>query len=148
MPRCDLVITHGGHGTLARALASGCPVLVCPAGGDMAENAARVDWAGVGVRLAPRFCTPWGVRLAVRRALRVRRCASGRRSSPRWAFANPGPATAATQLERWAATMRVASRAPAGVGVAASSASARVRRRAGPRRVPVRPGVAPSPGSV
>ncbi len=52
MPRCDLVITHGGHGTLVRALASGCPVLVCPAGGDMAENAARVDWAGVGVRLA------------------------------------------------------------------------------------------------
>ena len=69
MPRCDLVITHGGHGTLARALVSGCPVVVAPAGGDMAENAARVDWAGVGVRLAPRFCTPWGVRLAVRRAL-------------------------------------------------------------------------------
>ena len=69
MPRCDLVITHGGHGTLARALVSGCPVVVVPAGGDMAENAARVDWAGVGVRLAPRFCTPWGVRLAVRRAL-------------------------------------------------------------------------------
>ena len=53
----------------AGAGVSGCPVLVCPAGGDMAENAARVDWAGVGVRLAPRFCTPWGVRLAVRRAL-------------------------------------------------------------------------------
>ena len=72
MPRCDLVITHGGHGTLARALVSGVPgAWSARAGGDMAENAARVDWAGVGVRLAPRFCTPWGVRLAVRRALRA-----------------------------------------------------------------------------
>src|SRR3954452_18114647 len=69
MPLCDLVITHGGHGTVARALASGCPVLISPAGGDMAETAARVDWAGVGVRLAPRFSTPWGVRVGVRRAL-------------------------------------------------------------------------------
>ena len=76
MPQCDLVVCHGGHGTVARALASGVPVLICPAAGDMAENAARVDWAGVGVRLAPRFCTAWGVRLAVRRALPVA-CVAG-----------------------------------------------------------------------
>ncbi len=96
MPRCDLVVTHGGHGTLARALVNGCPVVVCPAGGDMAENAARVDWAGVGVRLAPRFCTPWGVRLAVRRALAatLRDCAR-ERASRRWARRTPGPRPAA-----------------------------------------------------
>jgi UDP:flavonoid glycosyltransferase YjiC (YdhE family) len=105
MPHCDLVITHGGHGTLARALASGCPVLVCPAGGDMAENAARVDWAGVGVRLAPRFCTPWGVRLAVRLALGRPTLRERALELARWALANPGPSAAATQLERWAATM-------------------------------------------
>jgi UDP:flavonoid glycosyltransferase YjiC (YdhE family) len=105
MPRCDLVITHGGHGTLARALVSGCPVLVVPAGGDMAENAARVDWAGVGVRLAPRFCTPWGIRLAVRRALSRPSLRSRAAELASWSFANPGPATAATQLERWAATV-------------------------------------------
>ena len=99
MPRCDLVVTHGGHGTLARALASGCPVVVCPAGGDMAENAARVDWAGLGVRLAPRFCTPWGVRLAVRRALRTPSLWERAAEVAEWAFANPGPATAAAQLE-------------------------------------------------
>jgi UDP:flavonoid glycosyltransferase YjiC (YdhE family) len=112
MPRCDLVITHGGHGTLARALVSGCPVVVVPAGGDMAENAARVDWAGVGVRLAPRFCTPWGVRLAVRRALGMPALRSRAAEIAAWSFANPGPATAATQLERWAATAR-ATTAPA-----------------------------------
>ena len=112
MPRCDLVITHGGHGTLARALVSGCPVVVVPAGGDMAESAARVDWAGVGVRLAPRFGTPWGVRLAVRRALSRPELRARAASLASWAFANPGPACAAAQLERWAATLGVAT-APA-----------------------------------
>jgi UDP:flavonoid glycosyltransferase YjiC (YdhE family) len=106
MPRCDLVVTHGGHGTLARALASGCPVVVCPAGGDMAESAARVDWAGLGVRLAPRFCTPWGVRLAVRRALARPALWTRAAEVAEWTFANPGPATAAAQLESWAAEMR------------------------------------------
>jgi UDP:flavonoid glycosyltransferase YjiC (YdhE family) len=102
MPSCDLVVTHGGHGTLMRALASGCPVVVCPAGGDMGENAARVDWAGLGVRLPRRFCTPRGVRLAVARALgrpgmraRVERVA-------RWVAAHDGPACAAGEIERWA----------------------------------------------
>jgi MGT family glycosyltransferase len=69
MPRCDLVVCHAGHGTVARALASGCAVLACPAAGDQNENAARVDWAGVGVRLPARFVTPRAVRLAVTRAL-------------------------------------------------------------------------------
>ena len=70
MPDCDLVVTHGGHGTLVRALACGCPVVVCPAGGDMGENAARADWAGVGVRLPRRLLGPRALRLAVGRALR------------------------------------------------------------------------------
>jgi UDP:flavonoid glycosyltransferase YjiC (YdhE family) len=105
MPHCDLVITHGGSGTLHRALASGVPVLICPAGGDMAENAARVDWAGVGVRLAPRFGTRWGIRLAVRRALRNPSLRNRARELARWSAAHPGRATAATELERWAAAV-------------------------------------------
>ncbi|HWT24170.1 MAG TPA: glycosyltransferase, partial [Solirubrobacteraceae bacterium] len=58
MPRCDVVVCHGGHGTLARALCSGCAAVVCPAGGDMAESAARVDWAGLGARLPHRLLSP------------------------------------------------------------------------------------------
>jgi MGT family glycosyltransferase len=69
MPGCALVICHAGHGTLVRALASGCPVVCVPAAGDMAENAARADWAGVGVRLPWRWLSPATLRLAVRRAL-------------------------------------------------------------------------------
>jgi UDP:flavonoid glycosyltransferase YjiC (YdhE family) len=35
----------------------------------MNENAARLDWAGAGVRLPRRFVSPRGVRLAVERTL-------------------------------------------------------------------------------
>jgi UDP:flavonoid glycosyltransferase YjiC (YdhE family) len=69
MPRCDVVVCHGGHGTVVRALASGCVVVAVPAAGDMNENAARIDWAGVGVRLPRRFAGARSVRLAVQRAL-------------------------------------------------------------------------------
>ena len=48
MPQADLVISHGGHGTVVRALHSGAPVLCCPAGGDMGENGARVVMGGRG----------------------------------------------------------------------------------------------------
>jgi UDP:flavonoid glycosyltransferase YjiC (YdhE family) len=104
MPACDLVVSHGGHGTLMRALSCGCPVVLSPAGGDMAENAARVDWAGLGVRLPRRFCTPRGVRLAVRRALgraevrpRVQRVAD-------WIATHDAGSRAVDEIERWAAT--------------------------------------------
>ena len=79
MPRCAVVVCHVGHGTMVRALASGAAVVACPVAGDMAENAARLDWAGAGVRLPWRFATPRGVRLAVRRALAD---AGGRRGAP------------------------------------------------------------------
>ena len=69
MPHCDVVVCHAGHGTLVRALVSGCAVVACPAVGDMNENAARLDWAGAGVRVPRRFLSPRVLRLAVERAL-------------------------------------------------------------------------------
>ena len=45
MPAASLVISHGGHGTVARALGAGTPVLICPIIGDMSETAMRVSWA-------------------------------------------------------------------------------------------------------
>jgi UDP:flavonoid glycosyltransferase YjiC (YdhE family) len=69
MPLSDVVVCHAGHGTLARALSSGCAVVACPAVGDMNENAARLDWSGAGVRLPRRFVTPRALRMAVARCL-------------------------------------------------------------------------------
>jgi UDP:flavonoid glycosyltransferase YjiC (YdhE family) len=69
MAAADLVICHGGHGTVARALQFGAPVLACPAVGDMGENAARVAWAGAGLALPRRLQSPRGLRLAAARVL-------------------------------------------------------------------------------
>jgi UDP:flavonoid glycosyltransferase YjiC (YdhE family) len=69
MPHCDAVVCHAGHGTLVRALSSGCTVVACPVAGDMNENAARVAWAGAGVRLPRRFISPRPLRHAVEKAL-------------------------------------------------------------------------------
>ena len=102
MPRCDLVVTHGGHGTLMRALACGRPVVASPAGGDMAENAARADWAGLGVRLPGRLCTPTGVRLAVGRALARPALRERAEGVARWIAAADAPGRACEELERWA----------------------------------------------
>jgi UDP:flavonoid glycosyltransferase YjiC (YdhE family) len=101
MPACDLVVAHGGHGTLMRALACAAPVVLCPAGGDMAENAARVDRAGLGVRLPRRLCTPRGVRLAVHRALARRDVRPRVERVAAWVAAHDGGERAAREIEAW-----------------------------------------------
>ncbi len=103
MPACDLVVLHGGHGTLARALVTGVPVVVCPAGGDMAENAARADWAGLGVRLPRRLLGPRTLALAVRRALADEGLSARAREVAGWAATHDGASTAAEAIEGWAA---------------------------------------------
>jgi UDP:flavonoid glycosyltransferase YjiC (YdhE family) len=103
MPRCAAVVCHAGHGTVVRALASGTPVVACPHAGDMAENAARVRWAGVGVSLPRRFHTPRGVRLAVRRLLSDPSYTARAGEIRDWCTAHDGAATAADELEAFAA---------------------------------------------
>ena len=116
MPSCALVICHAGHGTMARALACGVPVLAVPHVGDMAENAARADWAGVGVRLPWRLLGPGTLRLAVRRALSDRRLGLRARGLAAWAAAHDGASRAADLVEelagqssRWVRTNSISS---------------------------------------
>jgi UDP:flavonoid glycosyltransferase YjiC (YdhE family) len=99
MPACALVICHAGHGTMARALACGCPVLAVPHVGDMAENAARADWAGVGVRLPWRLLGPGTLRLAVRRALSGGPLARRAGELAAWSAAHDGASRAADLVE-------------------------------------------------
>ena len=47
--RAAAVITHGGHGTVVRALAANVPMVVMPHGRDQADNARRVTMRGAGV---------------------------------------------------------------------------------------------------
>ena len=95
MPKCAAVICHAGHGTLARSLASGVPVVACPAAGDMAENAARLSWAGAGVSLPRRLVSPRGIRLALRRVLDDDSYTTRAAELGAWNELHPGRATAA-----------------------------------------------------
>jgi UDP:flavonoid glycosyltransferase YjiC (YdhE family) len=69
MPLASLVLCHGGHGTVARALGEGVPVLTSPVAGDMNETAARITWAGVGLSVPWRLCRPGPLRWAAHRLL-------------------------------------------------------------------------------
>ncbi len=104
MRRATLVVCHGGHGTVARALALGRPVLCCPAAGDMAETGARVAWAGAGLSLPWRLTRPAPLRWAVRRMLADERFARRASTLARWAAANDGAARGAELVEGLAGT--------------------------------------------
>jgi UDP:flavonoid glycosyltransferase YjiC (YdhE family) len=99
MPRCDVVVCHAGHGTVVRSLASGVPLVACPAAGDMGENASRIAWAGVGVPLPRRLVTSRGVRLAVERVLADEGFAARARALGEWSRRHGDGAVAADTLE-------------------------------------------------
>jgi len=104
MAAADLVVCHGGHGTLARALALGRPLLISPAVGDMAENAVRVAWAGAGLTVPGRLRRPATLRWAVRTLLAddsYRRAAERIAASP---WARGGAERAAEAVEQISAS--------------------------------------------
>ena len=53
MKHAALVITHGGHGTVMRALLNRLPILVIPHGRDQNDNAIRVTQRRAGLSLTP-----------------------------------------------------------------------------------------------
>jgi MGT family glycosyltransferase len=52
LPQCSTVITHGGHGTVIKALGAGVPLVVSPQGRDQPANAKRVTHLGAGIRIS------------------------------------------------------------------------------------------------
>lgn len=106
MPASSVVVCHGGHGTVARALTAGRPLVVSPSAGDMAENAVRVAWAGCGLTVPARLRRGATLRWAVRSVLAepsYRQAAERIAASP-WASGGAGRAAAA--VERLSATPR------------------------------------------
>jgi UDP:flavonoid glycosyltransferase YjiC (YdhE family) len=108
MPHCDVVVCHAGHGTLVRALSCGCAVVACPAVGDMNENAARMDWAGAGVRVPRRFVGPRTLRLAVERALGEDSIKARAEELATWNRGHDAGAAASALVEQLAATNETA----------------------------------------
>jgi MGT family glycosyltransferase len=102
MPAASLVVSHGGHGTVARALGAGTPVLICPIIGDMSETAMRVSWAQAGLSLPWRLCRPEPLRWAARRILHDRSFAAAAGEIAAWGRENDGAERGAELVERLA----------------------------------------------
>jgi UDP:flavonoid glycosyltransferase YjiC (YdhE family) len=62
---CDVVVNHGGSGSVIGALAHGVPMFVLPIGADQALNAGRCEALGVGIALDAVDATPEAVAAAV-----------------------------------------------------------------------------------
>ncbi len=61
----DLVVHHGGAGTMLGTLAAGLPQLILPQGADQPFNAAMIQRAGAGLALANEEQTPGAIGSAV-----------------------------------------------------------------------------------
>ncbi len=106
LPRCDLVISHGGSGSVIGALAHGLPMVLLPMGADQPLNAARCADLGVARVLDALEATPESVREAVSSVLAdpgYRQATERLRDE---IAALPGPAHALMLLERLAAERR------------------------------------------
>ncbi|HZO06371.1 MAG TPA: nucleotide disphospho-sugar-binding domain-containing protein [Solirubrobacterales bacterium] len=103
MPAAALVISHGGHGTVARALGAGTPVLISPITGDMSETAMRVDWAGAGLSLPWRLCRPTPLRWAALRLLHEPGFTARAEAIAAWGRENDGAVRGAELVEQLAA---------------------------------------------
>jgi UDP:flavonoid glycosyltransferase YjiC (YdhE family) len=99
LPRCAVVVSHAGSGSLLGALAHGLPSVLLPIGADQPHNARRCSELGVGVALDVMTAAPATVRDAVRTVLddpAYRRAAERIRDE---IAALPGPEAAITRLE-------------------------------------------------
>jgi hypothetical protein len=65
LPRCDLVIHHGGYNTTVEALACGVPALIIPISADQFFFAARCQAAGVARTLPRETLAPDQIAVAV-----------------------------------------------------------------------------------
>jgi UDP:flavonoid glycosyltransferase YjiC (YdhE family) len=99
LPRCALVICHGGAATTLSAMAHGLPVLVLPQGADQYLIAGLCAEAGVGAWLPPPEVTAGEVRGAVRRLLGEASFATAAQRVRDEIVAMPGLDEAVTLLE-------------------------------------------------
>lgn len=106
LPHVDLVVSHGGSGSMLGALAHGLPMVVLPMGADQPLNAERIRALGVGRSLDAIRATPEDVREAASRVLTDATCreAAGHLADEIAALASP--AVAVGLLERLARERR------------------------------------------
>jgi UDP:flavonoid glycosyltransferase YjiC (YdhE family) len=65
LPTVDVVVSHGGSGTLMAALAHGLPSVLLPLGADQPHNAARAGALGLARTLDAAGATPEAIRRSI-----------------------------------------------------------------------------------
>jgi MGT family glycosyltransferase len=106
LPRCKMVISHGGSGSVTGALLHGLPMVLIPMGADQPLNAARCVQLGVGRMLDPIAATPDSVGEAVSDVLADPSYHLAAERIRAEFEALPGPEKAVTLLEQLAVEKR------------------------------------------
>jgi UDP:flavonoid glycosyltransferase YjiC (YdhE family) len=107
MRKASLVVTHGGHGTVMRALMSRVPMLVIPHGRDQNDNAVRITERGAGLSLTPSASVE-EIRTACLRLLKDPRFSTAARRFGDRVAADAENSTVVPELESAATTAHVA----------------------------------------
>lgn len=102
LPHCDLVVSHGGSGTVIGALAHGLPQVIAPLGADQLVNAARCEALGVARVLDVMTVTPDAARDVAADVLADSTYRHAAQRIREEAVALPGSAHAVALLERLA----------------------------------------------
>lgn len=102
LPHCQLVVSHGGSGTLIGALAYGLPMVLCAMGADQPANARRCSALGFGVSLNPMRLTPNDVVDSVASVLTNQSYRQVAQELQAEIADQPGPAPTVSLLERLA----------------------------------------------
>jgi MGT family glycosyltransferase len=116
LPRVDLVIGHGGNNTTNETLAAGKPLIVIPFGGEQGDNARRVEYLGMGVRLDQATFTSDDVRAAVAR-VRAEDGIAARAAATKAALAEADGLATASACIGWVAQKQRPLTRPAGMPV-------------------------------
>ncbi len=98
LPRCCLVVSHGGSGTLLGTLGEGLPTLLLPQGADQFGNAEAAQASGAALVLGPDAVTVAAVTAAAQRLLDEPGFAAAARSVQAEIRALPDAAAVLAQL--------------------------------------------------
>lgn len=101
-PYCDLVVTHGGTGTVMAALGQGLPMVILPIAADQPDNARRCVDIGLAEAVTSDERTPETIRAATRKVLADPRYRENAGRLQDEIQAMPGPDQAVALLERLA----------------------------------------------
>lgn len=101
LPHCDVVVSHGGAGTMLGAAAHGVPQLVLPQAADHFRNGRALSAVSAGCTVDPEFQTVDAVTSCLSPVLTSAALERGARTLAHEMAAMPDVSAAAMEVERW-----------------------------------------------